>query len=414
MKILFYQNRIIKKDIISAQVHIIEVLNNILKLGHAIIYADGDYHSFTAPSRNEVVPKESYQKSYWGEIKNFISNLPFKGEALIFFYFLKEIKLFLSAFRTALRSKPDIIYRRHTIFNSEYILSRIFKIPCVREVNGIVVDEYEMAKKGDAFSLWIMNHIEKYNLKKSDKYIVVTPRLKELLFNDYKLPHSKSVIVENGANTDLFVPMDTITSKKELNLDIKYSYLCFVGGLGVNYGVEYIISAMPLILKEFPDTKALIIGEGASKNKFQNLSNQIGVSDKVIFTGAVSYEEVPLYINASEICLVPSTRSKRNLRIGISPLKLCEYLACEKPVIATRMNGLEFIEEYNCGYLINMEYPEELAKAIATLLNDPSSKKSMGENGRKYVLENRSWEIQTKKVAVICENTINEQKKSRK
>jgi glycosyltransferase involved in cell wall biosynthesis len=412
MKILFYQNSLKKDEVVSANVHIFEVLNNLSRLGHVIIYADGKHHSFTTSSLNEAVVQPTRTKSPWEKVKKIIWAVPFRGEALVAFYFIKEIKLFLWAFRTALHSRPDLIYRRHSFFNSEYLLSRIFKIPCVMEVNGLIGDETEAGNKGDALSLWLTNTIEKHNFK-ADKYIVVTTRLRELLFNEYKIPMIKIVVIGNGANTNLFRPMDMAMVKKELDLDPGNSYLCFVGSLNFLVGVKYFISAIPLILKEYPDARVLIVGEGSRKSALVSLSNQLDVADKVTFTGRVPYEKVPWYINASEMCVLPSPLSRRNKRIGTSALKLCEYLACEKPVVASRLDGCEFIEENDCGYLVKPASPEELAKAMIALLLDPVSKQRMGKNGRKYVLENQSWEIQSKKVAAVCENAIEENMKHR-
>lgn len=414
MKILFYQNSLRKKFIWASQVHIIEVLNNLLKLGHNIIYANGEYHSLIVRSQTKTISQLPRTKSRWEKVKRFIHTIPLRGEALISFYFIQEVKIFLVAFRAVLRYKPNLIYRRHSMFSSEYFLSRIFKIPCVMEVNGIISDEFRIDDGGDAFSLWLINKIERHDFKRADKYIVVTAKLKDLLFNEYDVPLSNIVVIENGANTDLFRPMDKVTVKKELNLDIRNNFICFVGSLAIWHGVKYFISAMPLILKVCPNTRALIVGPKSLTSELISLTNQLGVSDKTTFTGRIPYEKVPWYINASDICVIPSCLDKRMQRIGLSSLKLCEYLACGKPVVASRISGFEFIEENDCGYLVNQECPEELADAIIALLRDPVSKQRMGENGRKYVFKNRSWEIQSKKVAEVCENVIQERKKPKK
>jgi glycosyltransferase involved in cell wall biosynthesis len=413
MLILFYQNSLQEDEIVSYNVHILEVLNNLFKLGHTIIYANGEYHSFMAPSRSEAVSRPSHTESCWEKVKKFLRSSPFRGEALILYYFIKEIQLFLFALRTVIRSRPDLIYRRHTLFNSEYLLSRIFNIPCVMEVNGIISEESEIRNKGGSFSLWLIKYIETNNFNRADKHIVVTSNYEDLLFSNYHVPMNKIVTIENGANTDLFRPMDILTVKKELHLDNSKSFLCFVGGLAIWHGVKYFISAMPLVLKENPHAMALIVGEGSLVSELENLSKQLGIADKVIFTGRIAYEKVPLYINASEICVIPAFWSGQR-KIGLSSLKLCEYLACGKPVIASRFSGFEFVEENDCGFLVNQGSPEELAKAIITLLCDADSKQRMGDNGRKYVLENRSWESVAKKVARVCENIIRERKNNKK
>jgi glycosyltransferase involved in cell wall biosynthesis len=408
MKILFFRNAPDKNDIWSARVHMVEVFNNLSKMGHIVIYANGRRHQLSAPSRTDIVSQPSSTKSRWANIKKIVWALPFQREALILIFFLREVRLFLVTLFTVLRYKPDLIYRRHSMFCSEYFLSRLFKIPCVVEVNGVVSYESETSLKGDRFSQWLISDIEKYSFKRADRYIVVTSKLKEILINDYDIPAGKITVVENGANTELFRPMDVTIAKRECNLNIENTYLCFVGSLAIWHGVEYFISAMPLILKEYPDVRALIVGESLLKSELENQANQLNISDKVVFAGRISYEKVPWYINASNICVVPSWQYGKTQKIGLSSLKLCEFLACGKPVVASRISGFEFIEDNDCGYLVNPESPQDLASSIIKLLGDPISQKRMGENGKKYVTKNRSWEMQSKKVAEVCENVVQE------
>jgi len=79
---------------------------------------------------------------------------------------------------------------------------------------------------------------------------------------------------------------------------------------------------------------------------------------------------VPEYINASNVCVVP----KIPLKSGHSPLKLYEYMACGKPVVASRISGFEILEQNNAGILVEPENPEKLAKAILKLLKRLSHK----------------------------------------
>ena len=120
------------------------------------------------------------------------------------------------------------------------------------------------------------------------------------------------------------------------------------------------------------------------------------------FTGAVSYEKIPLYINAGDVCVVP----KIPLKSGYSPLKLYEYMACGRPVIATRTEGFEILEEKNAGLLVNPENSQQFANAIIQLLTDKELGSRMGEHGRTYVVENHSWEIIARRVADVCESVV--------
>lgn len=411
MRVLFYAEKI-KGNPVSLGIHIFEVLSGLSKLGHVILYANGQGISIFEDIEINSAPGRSRHRSLWNRIKVFVLASPFRDGILLLYGLLKGLKLFFTAFRTVLQYNPDLIYGRHELFSSEYIIAKLFRLPCVKEVNGIIIDEVKITKTWGRLSMAIIDKIERLNMPKADRYIVVTPQLKKVLCRDYKIPEGKIVLIENGANTALFKPVDISQAKKHLGLSLSDSYICFVGSLYPWQGVEFLITAMPYILKECPNTRVLVVGDGEMKDKLIELSKQLGVSDKVLFAGKVAYEQVPWYINASDICVAPFVK-ERNQRIGLSPLKLCEYLACGKPVVASRISGLEILEEYECGFLVDPENSEALATRIMELLRNPELRQQMGENGQKYVVENRSWENVAKKVAAVCEVAVQEHKRQR-
>jgi glycosyltransferase involved in cell wall biosynthesis len=221
----------------------------------------------------------------------------------------------------------------------------------------------------------------------------------------YKVPDEKIIVIGNGANIDQFRPIDQEEAKKELKLSQEANYVCFVGTLAPWHGVNYLVEAAPYILGSCPNTHFLIIGDGVMKNDWMQHAKKFGVYDQFIFTGSVQYEKVPLYINASDVCVATFIK-KRHMKIGGSPLKMYEYMACEKPVVSSRIPNIDFIEQENAGLLVEPENPQELADAIITLIKDKKLRETMGKNARKYVVENHSWEAIARKVADVCEQAI--------
>jgi len=308
------------------------------------------------------------------------------------------------------KRSPNVIYSRcSSLTFSPVLISKIFRIPYIVEVNGLLIDEEKMIGRPKVLTrLTGLN--EKLNYKQADKIVAVTQGIKDGIKELHSIPDEKIVVIENGANTDLFKPMHQEKAKKELKLEEKKNYICFVGNLAPWQGVEFLIQSAPLILKESTHTKFLIIGDGPMKEELIDLAEQMAVSDKFIFTGVVPYEEVPKYINASDICVV----YKKPLKSGYSPLKLYEYMACEKPVIASRVEGFEILEENHAGILVEPENPKELAKAIIKLLKDERLRRELGENGRKYVTKNHSWEAVARRVAEVCKSVVVEHERSKR
>ena len=396
-------------SLVSGSVHVYEVLKGLSELGHNIVPLNSGF------PRGEREFDANLPPSAWARIKGSISQSrmlkPIIGEITILWSCLREIYIFISALITVARRKGriDIIYRRHHLFNGEYLLAKLFRIPSVKEVNGIVADEAKITKQGDRVSLWVIDRIEQFNMPKADKIIVVAPKLKELLHWEYGIKSDRITVIQNGANTDLFKPADVIQVRDELNLRQDCSYICFVGILVQWQGIEYLIRSMPLVLSECPQTQLIIVGDGQMKQELMNLAERVGVLNKTIFVGVVPYHKVPLYMNASDVCVAP----KVGLRSGYSPLKLCEYMACGKPVVASRASGLEILEDSQGGILVEPGNSLELATAITRLLQDKELRKQMGENGRRYVLQNLSWESVARRVAEVLGDAMRTSSKER-
>ena len=386
----------------TASIHINEIVNNLSKLGHNVVLMNSDISK--KESRTKVNSKLSPLKQSKSSLLILHVIQPFIGEIRIFYGVLYEMyTLFLILnIISKQKEKFDIIYRRHSLLNTEFFLAKLFKISVVKEVNGIIVDEALANMWGDNFSIRIIRWIEKFNMNKADKIIAVTPRLMEVIHKDHNVPKEKLVVIENGANIELFKPANQKEAKEKLNLNKNNNYICYVGNLAPWQGVEYLIQSASAIINEIPNTRFLIVGDGLMKNELVELSKKIDVFDNFIFTGAVPHQEIPDYINASEVCVV----YKKPLKSGYSPLKLYEYLACEKPVIASRLEGFEILEKNNAGILVEPENPEKLVRAVVELLKNEKLREEMGRNGRTYIIENHSWEGVAVKVAKVCRESL--------
>jgi glycosyltransferase involved in cell wall biosynthesis len=295
----------------------------------------------------------------------------------------------------------------------------------VYELNGIPEDESSLIKSRSAEEKSLLKRrtgglsryfssaksrlkilILKKALDFSDKIIAVTPGIKANLVSAYQIPGEKITVVPNGANTSLFKPLEQDACRKSLGLDPETLYVCFVGNLAPWQGVEYLVKAAPSILSRYPECRFLIVGDGVMKNELLNLSLELGIEDKFIFTGVVPYDRVPVYINASDVCAAPFILA-RNAKIGLSPLKLYEYMACGKPVVASDISGVaDALEASKGGLPVPSENPEALAEAISKLLENPELRADMGSKGLSYVTENYSWYSVAKQVDGVCKSGL--------
>jgi glycosyltransferase involved in cell wall biosynthesis len=359
---------------------------------------------------NQVTILCQVRSSTYGGIAT-IKRLKPVGAKVIGFIF-STIQGLFSGIATLFREKYDLVYATAALNGANaYLVASFARLPCIIEVNGLMRDEIRVGWVGwwRKAAGYTMSWFEEMSFRRCHHLIAVTPEIKKALIADLGLNPAKIVAIPNGANIDLFKPVDCDQARKQLGLDQVTHLVAFVGRFSAWEGVHYLIKSIPYVLQEYPGTKFLIVGDGRMNEELVKLSEQINVSDNTIFTGRVPYDRVPLYINASDLCVAPLIKAM-NEKAGVSPMKIFEYAACEKAIVASRLPGLEFIARDNLGILVEPDSPEELADAIMKLLREPELRRQMGKNGRKHVVENHSWESVARKVGEVCEQVIGEHK----
>ncbi|AKB33797.1 glycosyltransferase (group I) [Methanosarcina siciliae C2J] len=271
------------------------------------------------------------------------------------------------------------------------------------EVNGDMIDEISMRSEPQVY-LEIIKLCEKNYYSNASRIIVVTEGIKKAIIKNYCIPEEKIEVIGNGVNTDIFRPLNNTSNlKKKYGFDEK-NVVIFVGILVEWQGLKYLVEAAPAVLEEKPDTVYLIIGDGPLKNEIVQKVKDLKIHEKFIFTGFVSHEEVPLYINASDVCVVP----KIPLKSGYSPLKLYEYMACGKAVIASDVRGFEILEQAKAGILVEPQNSQKLSEAILKVLEDEALKREMGKRGYKEALMHHSWKSVAQKTEDLFIDVLQE------
>lgn len=294
------------------------------------------------------------------------------------------------------------IYTRYASINfSDTLISKIKNIPLITEVNGI----YKFEKKRN----FVNNLKFKFNeffakplFRRSEIIITVTDKLRHFINNEYGIPMNKISVINNGVDIELFHPMNQTKCREKLKINHQPKIVCFVGGFAIWQGLEDLVNSAPVVLKKVPNTIFIIIGSGLLNENLNAQVKKLKISEKVVFTGRIQHNKIPLYINSSDICVV----LKKKFPIGYSPLKLYEYMACGKAVIGTNIAGLDVIEKNNAGITVNPENPHEVGNALIKLLKNSKLREQMGKNGLKLVMKKYTWEINAKKVKKICQEFI--------
>ena len=297
--------------------------------------------------------------------------------------------------RTLLRAvsdrRPDLLYSRGCGDLAEALAARTLGLPIVFEVNGDLIAERE-SQLGRGLSgpakAWMVG-TSRRGFRIARSVVAVTETLRQRLSDDFDVPADKVLVIPNAADTDLFHPIPIARAREELGIPVGTPVVLFVGNLAPWQGVEYLVSALAEVLRSRPGALLLVVGDGQEGPALRALAAKLGVQDHVRFMGAVPHEQVPGCIAAADVCVAPLTQER--LRSGSSALKIHEYLACERPVVASRIPGLEFLEFEALGKLVPPEDPHALAAALVAALADEGWCRSAGSRGRAYVLKNAGW-----------------------
>ncbi|KMP11482.1 hypothetical protein UR09_03175 [Candidatus Nitromaritima sp. SCGC AAA799-A02] len=187
-------------------------------------------------------------------------------------------------------------------------------------------------------------------------------------------------VIPNGIDMDRFNPLDRAVARKEVGLPPERSVLLTVGSLGAYKGHDYLIQALPEILKENKDVHLVIVGGGETRSRLESTAASLNLEDRVTLAGLQKEESIPAWFNAADIFVLPS------LREG-TPNVLLEAMACQLPVVATPVGGIgQLIENGRNGLLIPPESSTDIAQSVISLLKDKNLRESMGRSARETIL----------------------------
>lgn len=174
----------------------------------------------------------------------------------------------------------------------------------------------------------------------------------------------------------------------------------FIGTFSIHKGLTYLLQAFSRVAKENTETVLMLVGSGGLENELLDLSNTLGIKDKVIFCGKVPYTEIPDYLFIADVFAFPSIDE------GL-PRAVMEAMSMQVPVVASRVGGIpELIVHKENGLLVNPGDTEGLAEAINYLLHDKAAPR-MAVNARNTILNNYNFDKSLKKYRDILYEIAN-------
>ena len=339
------------------------------------------------------------QETTFNDVRVFVVPCRYKGNS-----FLRLISKVLYAFRRMRfvfknfkQEKYNMIFVRDGIFDgllALYIKKR-YNVPFVFEMSDPIEQNWETYKfysKHKYFWYFISKietYLTMYILYKADLVLPTTMWMVDD-FAKKGIEKSKMMPYPNGIDISRFSDVDGEEIKRRYGLEDS-KVVIYIGTLDKIRRLDVLIHTYSKVKKGKGNVKLLMVGDGTDKSNLEELANDLGIKDDTIFTGQVYSNEIQNFIAIADVGVSPVP--PLDFYKLSSPIKMFEYMAMSKPVVANEEipEQKEVIQESGGGVLVKFE-AESFANGIMELLNNPERTAEMGRRGREWVVKNRSYE----------------------
>jgi len=382
MKIL-YHHRTRSKD--GQYVHIEEMIEAMRGLGQTVI----------------IVAPAAMENADFGSDGGLVAWL--KRHLPRFMYELMELAYALLTFlrlaRAVREHQPDCLYERYNLFQPAGVwIKRLYGLPYLLEINAPIFAE---RAHYDGISLkWLARWSERYAWRNADVALPVTQVLGAML-QQAGVPAERITVIPNGINTERFsANPDSAVAKRALGLE-GHLVLGFTGFVRDWHGMDKIID---FIAQDGAQMQChlLVVGDGPVRNALEQQAQRLGVADRVTFTGVVQRDAVAGYVAAFDIALQPAVVAYA------SPLKIFEYLALGRAIIAPNQANIREILQHEVNALLFDPADEAgLIKAIQRLMQDPALRERLARKAGESIAEQGlTWHANAQRVTQLARDLM--------
>ncbi len=350
----------------------------------------GDYFPQALASENNV----RFKKSYIHKIKKIVPSLLWET--------IKDIKLYLfdkknekKLEKIILEFKPDLVYERMNYLQTSGIKMALkHNIKHITEVNAPYIKE-RIELQGKSLLLCLAKHKQKYLFNNTHFILPVSGVLGEYIYKKDVSLQKKTHTVSNGIHLqDIHFDYDS-PQKIRLKYHIPTSnyVIGFAGSIQKWHGIDIMLKAFKLFSDHISHSTLLIIGSGESMEEYKLLSKNLGIEDKVVFTGNVSSAEVYNYLNSCDLLLLA------NSNWYCSPIKIFEYAAIKKPMVLVNSSPVqEIFTHLKHAYLCSAT-PTSMFEGIMKMYSDRAFSTQLVNNAYHELSEKHTWANKVKQIA---------------
>jgi phosphatidyl-myo-inositol dimannoside synthase len=206
-------------------------------------------------------------------------------------------------------------------------------------------------------------------------------------------------LLPSGIDTGAFHPGVSDVVVRERHALGDAPVICCVSRLVARKGQDQLIRALPQVAAAVPDVRLLIVGSGPYDGTLRALARATGVAERVTFSGAVPYAELPAYFRAGDVFAMPCRSRLGGLDIEALGAVFLQGAAVGRPVLAGRSGGApEAVQEGTTGEVVDPESPAAIATALVDLLTDRARAARMGAAGAAWVHREWTWDVMAQRL----------------
>jgi glycosyltransferase involved in cell wall biosynthesis len=252
---------------------------------------------------------------------------------------------------------------------------------------------------------WVAAYQAKYTYRQARKILCVSEAAKQHLIERWGVEPGKIVVMPNGVDLQVFAPVyDPQKARDWLGMDAA-PVVSFVGSFQFWHGIDGLVASFPQVLAAYPTARLVLVGDGPARSMIEEKIKEMDLGASVTITGLVPQAKIPEILSAVDVAVVPYPKLPKEL--WFSPLKLYEYMAAGKAIVASRSGQIgEVLEDGYNGILFEPGNWKELSDILVRLLKNPGERERLGKNARSQAVERHSWDQYVARVEAVYRSVL--------
>lgn len=348
---------------------------------------EGEGVTLIVPRRRNTIKEDPF--AYYGVERNFriiyLPTLDFFGFHIPFSFFIETFTFAVSVWLFLLKEKEmAILYTRgETPVLFSLFLPKRFKL------------FWETHIKPQ--KMWWYRNV----LAKSRGIIVVTKYYRNELAAKYGIPPGNILCAPDGVDLEIFdITINREEARKKLGLPLDKKLAVYTGHLYSWKGADTLALAARLLLDD-----TMVVFVGGTEEDIVPFRQKYGDNPHILIVGQRPHKEIPFYLKAADVLVLPNTAKEASSRWYTSPIKLFEYMASERPIIASDLPSIRDVLNERNVIFVPPDDPKSIAGAVETLLKDNTRVDMLAKNARKDV-EVYTWALRAKNILSFIDKQI--------